>query len=76
VIRRILTAATVLLVPSIAAACPVCAAGTNRGVSTLTTIACMIAIPYVVGLVAYKVIRRTDAMTQLVEPADKEAAKP
>jgi len=74
--RRIFTAVTVLLVPSIAAACPVCAQGQNRGVSTLTTIACMIAIPYVVGLVAYKVIRRTDAMTQLVEPAGKDTAKP
>jgi len=72
VIPRLIAGVIVLLAPTVAAACPVCASGQNRGVSTLTAIACMIAIPYLVGTVAYKVIRRTDAMTQLVPPPGKD----
>lgn len=75
-IHRVLTAAMVFLAPAVAAACPVCASGQNRGVSALTAIACMITIPYLVGTVAYKVIRRTDAMTQLVPPSGEDGTKP
>jgi hypothetical protein len=50
----------VLLTPAAAVACPSCATREGPGAGTLVLVGLMILVPYVVAVVALRVIRRLD----------------
>ena len=53
-------ALALLALPGRALACPSCATREGPGLTTLALVAVMIAVPYVVTMVALRVIRRLD----------------
>ena len=55
-----LAAAAAVLAPAIALACPACAAREAPGNGVLTLVGALIAVPYLVGAVAIKVIRNLE----------------
>jgi hypothetical protein len=61
-VRRVLAAAAALaaLVPAVAAACPACATRDGYGAGTGLLIGGLIGAPYLVVVVALKIIRRLD----------------
>jgi hypothetical protein len=61
-VRRALAAAAALavLVPAMAAACPACATRDGYGTGTALLIGGLIGAPYLVVVVALKIIRRLD----------------
>jgi hypothetical protein len=69
-------AVIVTLAPIAAQACPVCGASDRPGLGLLALVGGMIAVPYVVAVVAFKVIRRADHETADLRtmPSDDRAA--
>ena len=66
--RRLLAAA-VLLAPTLALACPACAArGDGEQLRTVVFLGVMILLPFVVALTAYLAIRRTLRLEQPPAP--------
>jgi hypothetical protein len=60
--RRLAAAAGLLLscAPALALACPTCATRDAPGLAVLAAVGAMIAIPYVVAVVAIKVVRKLE----------------
>ena len=58
--QRLCVVILVLLIPAVANACPYCA-GREGGIGTLLLMAAMIALPFGVAGVVYKVIKKVNA---------------
>ena len=51
----------ILIVTTAANACPSCATRDAAGLGVFALVGCMIAVPYVVAVVAIKIVRRLDS---------------
>jgi hypothetical protein len=54
----VLTATALLLAPSIALACPVCAADNNP--TTLKVVAAFLTVPFIIAFVVFRALRRIE----------------
>lgn len=73
---RTVLAVLVLLAPGLAQACPTCAAGQDAGLRGVALIGTMIGVPYVVGALAFRALRRIDRRTRADLPPPGSGGRP